>query len=103
MGQQRARRLNLVATAASGQPVEIELGDKSARRLAALLHASQGAELAVQGATAQHAALRQKYEEALSGVLEAHGVESAGSVDHDVERSVLTVTPAPPPPDPAPP
>jgi hypothetical protein len=96
MGQQRARRLNLVAASASGEPITIELGEKSAKRLAGLLYASQGAELAAKAAEQQHAALRTQYETAIVGVLEAHGVEQHGGVNHDVDKSLITVQPAPP-------
>jgi len=97
MGTTRTRRLNLVAASATGAPVAITLGAKSARRLAGLLHASQGAELAVKGAQQQHALLRQQYQEIISSILETHGLESVGGVNHDCDRGVLTVTPAAPP------
>lgn len=108
MGAARAKKLTLLAKADAGEPVVIDLGVKSARRLMALLYVSQGAQAVVEAATAQAKALRQKYEEAIVGVLEAHGIESAGAVDHDPEKGCVTVTPAPadPPPstaDPEPP
>jgi len=75
------------------QTNEIVLGEKSARRLAALLHASKGAEMIATAATNAHAAVKQQYEDAVGGVLEAHGVEVGGSVHHDADRGVLTITP----------
>ncbi len=94
MGQAKARKLNLVAQTAAGEPVTITLGEKSARRLAALYFATQGAKLTADAATAQHNALHAKWLEAIGGVLEAHGVEAAGGVDHDTDAGTLTVAPA---------
>jgi len=103
MGEANGRRRQTAAAVAAGQPAEVALGERSARRLSAFLSAAQGAEIVAQAAAQQAKAVAEKYQEAVAAVLDVHGVVLTPEIEvrFDPDRGLLVVgrrESAPPPP-----
>jgi hypothetical protein len=98
VGQARQKRLRVVA-AAPGEPIEVSIGDRTARRLSRLSSVAAGAAAAANAAVLTANAADKEFKDAVLAVLESNGVEvdlQTQGVKPDLDRvdgPVLLVVP----------
>ena len=97
MGQARTRKLSIVKDAIAGNPIVIELGPKTNKRLSELWLLSRGAKMAAEAAVNAANGTFAEYQRAIRERLEADDIEvtERSKIDHNLEKGTITFSTIP--------